>query len=1791
MRGDAAVKPPAGATAPSAAEVTAAERGVAVTQLAATPGHAVTQLAATPDHVAAPAKPVVNPSAALPSGRPPATATPLPGSATPRAGAGASVPAPVASRPLAGPAAPMRTRAGFADPAVAARPSSGAPVPEIALDITELAEPASAAAPSARERHARSLIAACEAELARGSEPRRAARLHYEIARLLEHPLADFAGAAEHYLKALEGNPEHLPTLTAARRVLLEQKQYERALPLFDAEAKLSGAPEARALLLYEKGRWLEDVLGQSKQAREAYAAAVELDPTNPTVLKATERAAARAEAWDALERTYDRAATALPGDPPLRAAVVAQRARLLEKRQGDARAASELYQTALELDGRAPGAADALKRLHYTHQRWQDLVNVLAREADSAADPELRAMALYRIGRIQLDRLGKLDEGIAALEAAARETPLDRTVLEELARAYERSRRYAEHASTLERWVSLANAPNERLGLRHRIGQIYEERLNDPASAITWYSRELEDDPTYQPSLQALAKLYARRQQWEPLIAMHLAEAAATPDRERRASAFARVADLLEIRLGDPQAAVAHHARALGVVPGYPPSFKALVRLYTQAERWRELAELYESALDEAVDLDAKVTYLFKLGRLHEDALGAPAQAVTAYRRILELAPKHLEALHALQRAAERASAWKELIAALETEASLHAAPAAKLPLYHRAGEICEQHLDDVDAALAFYRRAIELEPGYAPALGSMGRLFYRQGRWDDLLDVYRRELRVTPRGAQSAALLYKIGELSETHLGQDELALQSYREAIAHDAFHLPSLRALGRKLSELSQWDELVRLLELELSATTEPSARARTAFRAGEVYENRLNQPKKARAAYEQALAAVPDFRPALDGRSRLLAQADEFRELVEDLDREASAPGDPLVAVAARYRQAEIYRDELGDRARATAAFEAVLERDPAHLGALLALEGLYAAAGASEPLSRVYAAQARVMTSTPARVAALRELARLQRRPGGEGAERAKQTYFSILELDPSDRLALRELERLALEARDQALLTHVDAKLSAFGDSPGLAAAHHTRLAEALEAAGDASALAMYRAALAAEPENLAATRGITRLAEASGDPTLLEEAAEREARVTLDTARASTLLVLAAEQRRARGDAKGAAGALGRALGLNPDEPRAADRLVELLLAQNAVGELLATLTRAAHDASSPERKAALWGQVAGLLAEQQKDLPAALAALNRVAEEQPNHAPTLMQLGALYARDQQWPEAVARYEQVLKLGAPQALTSAAHLRLAEIRARHLNDPAGATADLESVLKQDESQRDALALLLEVQVQRGQSLAAADTAARLVRLAPDPAARAQALCSLARLEQSRGEADRAIDAYAEALPLVGIGPIAKEFKELLNTQMLLGKGRWQSYVDALGRYLEQGKLAPAEQAAVYLEMGRVLDDELKSSDKALQALQRGLALTPKDIELRAELALRLKRAGHLQQAADEYRKLLDFDVMRADAWRELAEALRGMQRADEATLALAPLVAIGVASDLERSTLASRPPRAPQPSAQVFDSATFKLADAVGQPDPASDLLASLAEGLSKIHPPDLERYGLTARDRISARQGHPLRAVGDRLAQVFGIPEWDLYLHRAHSGGLEVEFADPPAILVPAYVPNLSESQQTFLLARLMANLGRGLHPVDKYAPQAIELLLASAARNVQPSFGAGLSDEEFLSSEARRIHRILSRRGRRALEEAAQAYVKEPRLDVAEWALRVRMTAARAASLLADDLPGSISLVRRLEADLSGAQGPALSQGMRIVHDMLRYWVSDSAFSLRRRLGLM
>ncbi len=1779
------------------------------------------------------ALPPAAPTRAGSSVRPPAperpSALPPRRGATARANGPAlgSVASPPPVRPASLPPPRPSPRRQPVDGSSAARPSRSKASAPSATEAPSGRAPGEAS--PARDERSAALEEALD-RAARASTPGRRARAYFDAAVLAEDDLSDRARAIDLHRRALASTASFLPSIRALRRLLLAERAFEDALPLFDAEARLVAEPSARAAIWIAKGALLEDRLDRRAEARAAFLQAHELDRGNVVALKELLRADWEGSSDLELARWLEALEDAVGDDPRLRAELRTRRARALEH-ASRADAAIEAYQMALETDPRAAGALDALKRLlarpstegrataadgslaappsstsarsratpsssgalprpsatlsspgtlaakTATTRSTQRLREVLEAELALEDDARRRTRLRERIADLLARELAQPEDAIALLRLAEREAPHE-LVPEVLARLADLLETHGERrvlAEVLERAVEHTSAPGARIALLSRLAGVYDGASDEGgASAIRALERALELDPTYVPTLQALGRLYASRERWDDLARMHLSEANATREPRRRAVAYARIAELYERRLGSIEGAITNHQRALTALPTHLPSFHALSRLYRRAGRHRELLELHHRMLELAPSQAHRVALWLAIAAVHEDLLDEPERAIVAYETVLTLDRDNRVAIAALERVGERAERADVVARALELEASLETDVARRVALLSRAGELLAPR--DPEAAAARFRQALELAPNDGPALASLGRLHHDLGHWDDLVEVRRRELENASDPTTRSLLASSLAELADEKLGRADEALAWARRAFELDPTNDTVARALERRLRARGALADVRRLYDAELDAigraqasgtregASEPAREARIALSLGRLIEELRGSPKDALDAYERA-AASDQLRPdALDARIRLLSELGSDEALAELFEREAARRSGPQ-AVAALVEASRIASERLGDRDRAARLLEQAIDTDPTALSPWLGLEDLHRAAPPTEAsrakLARALAGQARVFGEPRARAAALYALARLEGRGPDAGALR--DTLEAMAALVPDDRLVLDALDALGTALEDDALRVRVAEALSTQDGDPILRASLLGWLGGRAE--DPRRAHARYSEAARLDGESISIARG--RVKSAEGEPEeRLAEALRAAAALEPDHAARAELLFRAADAIEAS-DPEEAASHLEQALVLAPARRDVAEALVRRLVEAEQPGRALDALRRAAE--ASPSLDA--YARIAWIQAEVLKDVSGATATLAR-AEQKLGESVDVVTLQASYAeRDGQWATALDRLERLAELEEDPARRLDARLRAGLLAIDSLRDPDRAERHLLEVLGVREEPR-ALAALADAHAQRGRFDDARDVALRWAERARDQPDEAAAWALVMRASERLGDRDLTLRAAVRAVAIEGSGGPAREaFGRLLGASSPEDKpARTHALVQALREHLRNRR----GSVATHLDLARILHGELGRADDAATALYEGYQRHPNDAELRRTLLRRLVDAGRDHEAVNLAERRVAEGPTSLDAWSELALAL---SRSERQPYTSAPLRLLGA----EARQAAPRTRMGPIPL-----EAFLALADLT--PDaPIVGILGALGEALPRLYPADLDAYGTSLRERIPARSGHPLRTVFEAVGALFGSPPFELFLHRVRGRGLAVELAEPTYVLAPAWLAERSEARQAFVAARVEALMSAQLAAIHKLTPRELEILVASAVRASIPGFGAGLTSEDVLDDQARRITKQLSWRTRRVLGELAIRYAERPITDYATLSTRIQSAANRVALLVADDLEQSLDVMRQLERD--DLDLPSYLASSSLAQDLLRFHASSLALELRKRLG--
>lgn len=122
--------------------------------------------------------------------------------------------------------------------------------------------------------------------------------------------------------------------------------------------------------------------------------------------------------------------------------------------------------------------------------------------------------------------------------------------------------------------------------------------------------------------------------------------------------------------------------------------------------------------------------------------------------------------------------------------------------------------------------------------------------------LDTYLKEMEAESDESRKAVLSYEVGELYETHLGDEPAAIKSYSMALKLDNLFLPNLWAVRRVFWRRELWPNLLKLLDAELKFVEDPAHRVNLLMEKGEILRTQQNDPAGALACYVEAHGVDP-----------------------------------------------------------------------------------------------------------------------------------------------------------------------------------------------------------------------------------------------------------------------------------------------------------------------------------------------------------------------------------------------------------------------------------------------------------------------------------------------------------------------------------------------------------------------------------------------------------------------------------------------------------------------------------------------------------------------------------------------------------------------------------------------------------------------------------------------------------------------------------------------------------------------------------------------------------------------
>ena len=258
-------------------------------------------------------------------------------------------------------------------------------------------------------------------------------------------------------------------------------------------------------------------------------------------------------------------------------------------------------------------------------------------------------------------------------------------------------------------------------------------------------------------------------------------------------------------------------------------------------------------------------------------------------------------------------------------------------------------------DEAIAHYRTALEINPGYNPAHDELGFALASRGQTDEAIDQYRKSLKIKPedvrahnnlalalagRGQYDEAIAhyrqaleikpdyvygcYNLGRALASH-GQVDEAIVCYRKVLEIDPNHVDAHNYLGTALAGRGKVDEAIvhfqKVLEIE-------PGNAEAYYNLGTTFADR-RQIDQAIAYYRKALASDPDYVSAHYFLAKILADRGQVDEAIAHYRKVLQIVPD-FVAAHINVGVALVGHGQVGE---AIVHYRKVLQIEPDHVEA------------------------------------------------------------------------------------------------------------------------------------------------------------------------------------------------------------------------------------------------------------------------------------------------------------------------------------------------------------------------------------------------------------------------------------------------------------------------------------------------------------------------------------------------------------------------------------------------------------------------------------------------------------------------------------------------------------------------------------------------------------------------------------------------------------------------------------------------------------------------------------------
>ena len=806
-----------------------------------------------------------------------------------------------------------------------------------------------------------------------------------QIAKTYRYSLSDESKALDTYGRMFELQPSDRDIQAHVEMLAAKTLELDKWFDLYDkalVENRIDDDSDKRVVML-SLAHLSAERLGKHEKARELCRALIEMDPEDMDAYDLLEWSYAQEKRYSELLAVWTKKVEVIQEQEP-KIALLMHIASVQEEILHDDRAASETYQSILDIDPNVGVVPASVERLLRKTSQFEALSDFYRQRSDYAQNDETRVEYLHKLGVVLARELHRVADATEVLGDAlsidknstackrAVETMLNETeATEENAEIRHSMACLLEPLYTEEDWSKLARVINvlvetsddifTKVGLYMRLGALYESHDTHPQRAFDVYAKAFIALPNTENAREKLESIAERLDNYEQLADVYSQAIEATEDDNDKLSLYERVAVIRSEKLNQIQEAAACYEAVLGIDEFSLTAIVALEKLYALTKENEKRVAILKKHVEIASNLIDQKDLLYRIADIQENALDRIDDAIATYDEVLNLDPEDFVALDALERLYEQSEKWAELVDIYERKLNAGSGMSHAVEIYVKIAKTYREKLHNSDEAIQYYARAFEQDRDNGEVASALEELYSQTEQYDELLMVLESEV----ERAQNLGDLsmkhnrqIKMAHILIDNVKEDSRAIEVLRNVLSEDGENAEAIEILQKLLEkddlvndiavillpiykQLQRDNDYMRLCERRIEVASDDYDRRNLYIEAANVADEVLNDADKAFGFIENALMLNPADDEIVSIAETIASRHEQYMRLTSLCEKVMDSSDDPDAIVKLSLLAAKYYEQQLTDIDKTIAQYERILRVDELNETALMNLHRLY----------------------------------------------------------------------------------------------------------------------------------------------------------------------------------------------------------------------------------------------------------------------------------------------------------------------------------------------------------------------------------------------------------------------------------------------------------------------------------------------------------------------------------------------------------------------------------------------------------------------------------------------------------------------------------------------------------------------------------------------------------------------------------------------------------------------------------------------------------------------------------